>query len=272
MLNAVMTTYNRKALSVACVESLKKAYSGKILLTDADAGSTDGTAEALKAMENEKLKVKVIGIPSDCFWNMGMRKGLKAALSKIDDNDLVLLLNDDVVFYENSLDELEALLLRKDAAAVVGAFKDGSGCFTYGGVRQTSSRFARFEPIYPGKDILCDTFNCNCLLTKKKVLKATGNLDRHYVHSLGDYDLGLRMKALSLPVFSAEDYTGECETNKDEGSWKDASLSMKKRIRLKESPRGLPFKDWFYFVRKHYGVCAALYHSLTPYIRILIRK
>ena len=43
-------------------------------------------------------------------------------------------------------------------------------------------------------------------------------------------------------------------------------------IRLKESVKGAPFKQWFYFLKKNFGIFTAVIHAFTPYIRIILKK
>ncbi|MBR6850260.1 MAG: hypothetical protein IKM88_08515, partial [Lachnospiraceae bacterium] len=80
-----------------------------------------------------------------------------------------------------------------------------------------------------------------------------------------------RRTADDLGVNTA-DFVGECDDNDVSGSWKDRALDRKTRLKLKEGPKGLPRKDWYHFVRKNYSFPAAVYHSMTPYLRILLGK
>ena len=41
---------------------------------------------------------------------------------------------------------------------------------------------------------------------------------------------------------------------------------------LKESPKGLPSKQWFYFLKKNFNINYAVWKSITPYIRIILKK
>lgn len=277
MIYILMTTHNRKEKTLNCVMSLKRALErqiakgNRIVLLDADAASSDGTPEMLEGLKDRVFDVKVMGIPSESYWNTGMRIAMKRAARMAADDDLIMLINDDVIFYDGAADKMIKLLKEKSADAVVGAFCDSLGSMSYGGVKQKSRHFARFELIKPGKDKLCDTFNCNCLIMKKSVMMQTGNLDKKYTHSMGDYDYGLKMKRKGLKVISSEEYAGCCDDNDRKGSWMDRDLPISERIRLKESPKGLPYRDWYHFIRKNYGLLPALYHSATPYIRIFTK-
>ena len=43
-------------------------------------------------------------------------------------------------------------------------------------------------------------------------------------------------------------------------------------FRLKETPKGLPFREWFYYLRKNYNLLTAALYSVIPYLRILIGR
>ena len=270
MLWVLMTTFNRKDKTIACIESIKKAYSEDFIVVDADAGSDDGTKEALKKCG---METHILRCNREIFWNGGMRASMSYASIHAAEEDMILLVNDDVVFFPDAIDKLYGRLTESGADAAVGAMCDSFGNQTYGGVRMRSKHFARFELIAPVEEYTyCDTFNCNCLLMSKRCMMNAGNLDAAYVHSMGDYDYGMRMKRLGLKVICSSEFTGECEGNDAAGSWMDKSLERKVRLEKKESPKGLPAGDWYHFVKKNYGLIPACYHSATPYIRIMIKK
>ena len=56
------------------------------------------------------------------------------------------------------------------------------------------------------------------------------------------------------------------------GGWLDNSLSRKERFKKKESIKGAPMKQWFYFLRKNFGLVEAVRGGITPYVRILIGR
>ena len=281
MLWVLMTTYNRREQTVECFKSLLGAYRGSMVIVDVDAGSIDGTGIYLrKCMEHAKksrrygnrdISLKILHCKKNVYWNQGMRYAMSYAAKHAKPGDDILLINDDVVFYEDAIDTLMKRRKRYRAAAVVGAVCSECGEQTYGGVRTLSKFFAKFEVIPPAnKPVICDTFNCNCLLMSVECMRQNGNLDRNYIHSMGDYDYGLRMKRKGLKVISSAGYVGTCEANPIEESWQDTELPIFERVMKKETPKGLPAKDWFYFVKKNYGVLSAIYHSVTPYVRIVL--
>ncbi|MBQ9437917.1 MAG: glycosyltransferase family 2 protein, partial [Lachnospiraceae bacterium] len=154
------------------------------------------------------------------------------------------------------------------ACVIVGPVCSHSGEMSYGGIRKKSDFLAKFEMVQPHASGRIDTFNGNCVLLPLSLLARFGTPDPEYVHSMADFDYGFAFSKAGVPIYQCKGFVGECEDNPVKGSWRDKSLSIKERLRKKENPKGLPAKDWFYFVKKNYGLMPALYHTLTPYIRI----
>ena len=270
----LMTCHNRKEHTSACIRSLTDGI-GELQLNFVvvDAGSTDGTGEALKELAAEGLQIRHIHASEDLFWNGGMRIAMRYAAKYMKDCAYVMLVNDDVKFLPGAVKSLLERQKKYQTDAVVGATKDSKGKQSYGGVRQKSKYTARYELIPPSAEPeQCDTFNCNCLLLTYECFRRMGNLDPAYVHSMGDYDYGFRLKHRGCTVINTADFVGECDDNDASGSWRDKDLPRRTRLEKKEGPKGLPRKDWYHFVRKHYSFPAAVYHSVTPYLRILLKK
>ena len=267
----LITCYNRKDMTINCIKSIAETNNDidfRFVVTDDN--SSDGTKEALAALP---YKIKLIDGDGSLFWNGGMRKSIFYALSNVDKFNYALLVNDDVAFYPGTINQMVDRIKTSGADVVVGATCDSDGNMTYGGVVKTSKHLAKFKPMKPGNDAeQCDTFNCNAVLIKAEVFKEAGNFDSKYTHAMGDYDYGFRLRKLGYTVVSSSNYVGHCEANAIEGTWLDPGLPRKERLKLKEGPKGLPKKDYYHFVRKNYGLLPAIYHSLTPYIRILIKK
>lgn len=99
-----------------------------------------------------------------------------------------------------------------------------------------------------------------------------GNIDPVYTHALGDFDYGLCAKKMGIKIKVSSDYVGICNDNPVAGSWNDKTLPRMTRLKLKESPKGLPGKEWFHFLYKNYNLITALGYSISPYVRILLKK
>ena len=272
---AMLTCFNRKNYTIACVTSLVEGnpnISFKFIVTDDN--STDGTKQALEKLPYD---IRILSGDGQLFWNGGMIISMGYALKALADNkdsfEYALLVNDDVEFENGCIEKMVDRLNSSGAHAIAGATKDTEGNMSYGCVLKTSSFFAKFEHLMPSVEpVLCDTFNCNCVLIKSDIFMEIGTLDSKYRHSMGDYDYGMSIRRKGYIIINGEDYVGTCCDNTKDNTWRDNSLPRKKRLELKESPKGLPASDWFHFVNKNYGFISAVYHFVTPYIRILIKK
>lgn len=115
-------------------------------------------------------------------------------------------------------------------------------------------------------DLSCDSFNMNCLLMPQEIFRKVPNFDEHYIHSLADFDYGLSMKRLGIPVYVYNFYVGVCPDNDPKGGWTDTSLTRRERLKKKESIKGAPFAPWFYFLRKNFGLtqhCSMVSHRIS---------
>lgn len=281
----MLTCFNRIKYTVPCVRALVEGnpnVSFHFIITDD--GSTDGTKEALEKMP---YSMTLLSGNGQLFWNGGMEKALDFALTQAEKTDYYLLVNDDVAFFEGAI---EALIGRQKGAwaerragteerntvsqaVIVGSTLNENGRTSYGGVKLLSKHFARFALIEPSETYKeCDTFNGNCVLIPREVFFRAGNVDGIYRHSMSDYDYGMRIRKLGFMIYNSAEHVGRCNDNDVTGSWRDTALPRRERLKKKESPKGLPGKDWYHFIRKNYGFFPALYHSLTPYIRILLGK
>ena len=268
----ILTCHNRKEKTLCCMKSLVQgnpAHTLSFIVTDD--GSTDGTAGAI---EEAGYNAAILYGDGSLFWAGGMRLGIAHFLASPGGADYVMLVNDDVVFDEGVADALITRSAANDGAVIIGATRDEKGNFTYGGLRLTAKgERGLYTPVLPSREALnCDMFNGNCVLMPVRTVLNAGNFDPAYRHALADFDYGLCLKRLGYCLVSSAGYVGVCSKNKTAGTWRDTSLSRMKRIRLKESVKGLSFKEWFHFIHKNFGPWKALRYSVTPYLRILIGK
>lgn len=268
---AMLTCFNRCKDTVNCVRSLVQGNPDikfKFIITDDH--SSDGTAEALGTLP---YQIVVLEGNGQLFWNGGMRKALQYALDSSDKTQYYMLVNDDVTFYPKAIEKMIERNICYPESVIVGSTQDKTGNISYGGVKLLSKHFARFAIVEPSQKYeMCDTFNGNCVLIPHKVFEQIGNLDPVYRHSMSDYDYGMHIRKMGFSIYNTAEHVGICNDNQVSGSWRDASLSRRQRLEKKESPKGLPRRDWYHFIRKNYGVASAFYHSLTPYIRIILGR
>ncbi|MBR1439616.1 MAG: glycosyltransferase family 2 protein [Lachnospiraceae bacterium] len=285
MITLIFTCFNRKEKTIRCVKSLIEGNSirDRVHFIVVDDGSTDGTEEALKeyfgSLSDKNATLEVIRGDGNLFYSGGMRLGIERAKERVaqigangrqgDPESRVILLNDDVAFDIGILDRV--LELSNDRV-YVGPMRDEEGNFSYGGTRYRG-RSIHYDMIGPEeKEHFCDTFNANFVVIPERIFQKAHNIDPAYIHSLGDFDYGLQLRKMGCIIDVLPFYAGTCPDNPITGTWADRSLSRMERFRKKESPKGAPFGPWFHFLLKNFGLGKALWHSLTPYLRILIGK
>lgn len=271
-ITVVLTCFNRKAKTLECVKRLVEGNKNiQFDFVIADDGSTDGTAEALKASDYAN-RIEVVETKGNCYYSGGMYLGMKCILEKEVQADYVLMVNDDVSFFEGTIQELIEQSKQSDDSVIVGATCDKQYQQTYGAVKYTGGFSVRYRAVKTGENIECDTFNANCVLIPYEFFLRVGAMDSNYIHSLGDFDYGLSLKRAGAKIYSSKNYVGICERNSIKGTWLDKSLSLKKRIVLKETIKGAPAKQWFYFLKKNFGIGKAIVFTVTPYINLILGR
>lgn len=266
---ALATCFNRKEKTIRAVEVLTEGnpkISLDFIIVDDD--SSDGTAEELKKHEN----VTVLHGNGSLYYTGGMRMAIDAAKRRDGQYDYCLLFNDDVQFYDHCI---EYLVLKGQDAVWVGPTCDENGKLVYSGIVRRS----RFKPKY--KHLLadtaegteCDTLNGNCVLIPWHIFMDVDNMPEIYRQSFGDYDYGFSITRKGYKIKVPDQFIGMCKDDtKKENSWQDPTLSIKERMKLKESVKGLPFREYFYYLNNNFNFGTAVVYSLTPYFRILMKK
>ena len=239
----LMTCYNRVLKTCNCLQALftQDLYSNillKVFLVD-DA-SSDGTSQQVR---HKFPQVHMIQGSGNLYWCGGMRLAWSVAAKS--DPDFYLLLNDDTHLLPNAIPSLLALVPSPSTKAIaVGAISDPeTGKKTYGVVAK-----GRETPPYG-----VHTFNGNCVLIPRCVYQDLGSFHSAYTHSMGDHDYGYAAARKGIPIFETSNFIGTCPWDHTEKTWRDRSLSVLNRLRLLNSPKGLPFRDSFVFAKEITG-------------------
>lgn len=282
----LLTCFNRIEKTRACIESLVEGADGlELQFIVVDDGSSDGTPTMLDFMqksygrEEKSVAIAILNGGGKAYYSGGMRIAMEFAKANVP-SDYYCLINDDVEFASGLLKRLETLDPSKVyVGAMTGNFDvdlndtaapDGSKC-SYGGIRYT--RGIHYEKVTPGSSPrTCDTFNANFVAIPTAIFHAVPTMDSRYIHSLGDFDYGLSIKKAGYEIEVLPFYAGKCANNSKEGTWMDTSLSRRERFKRKEDVKGAPFSQWFYFLKKNFGLPSALAHGFTPYLRILLGR
>lgn len=267
----IFTCYNRKEKTAAFVKSVQDdRYRMRFVVTDD--GSTDGTAADLEKLGSAGHEIDIVHGDGNLYWCGGMRKAIDHIQKRNMSSDYYVFANDDVVVFDNALHEMIVQSEKHGGSAVVGVTCDHAGNVTYGGIRYRKHSIKYDIIDVTNEDLTCDSFNCNLVLLPADIFHAMGNFDSHFTHAMGDFDYGLKIKRAGYRIESTRRYVGICERNPLKKTWDDTSLGRRERFKLKEQPKGLPFREWFYFLHKNFGLGTALVRSVTPYVKILLGK
>ncbi|MBR2761838.1 MAG: glycosyltransferase family 2 protein [Solobacterium sp.] len=262
--------FNRKEKTVSAVTALTEgnpSLSFEFLIVDD--GSTDGTREALKELDH----VTVLEGDGSLYYSGGMRWAIEEAKKRDDRGyDYCLMFNDDVRFFPHCI---EYLAEKRDDVVWVGPTRNEKGSHIYSGV----SRKSRFVPKYThllAEDeagVKCETLNGNCVLIPWKIFMAVPNIPKIYRHSFGDYEYGFGITRAGYDIMVPSQFAGICnDETKKENSWLDSSLPLAVRLQKKESVKGLPFREYFYYLHRNFSLPTAVVYSLSPYIKMIAGK
>jgi len=261
----LLACYNRRGKTLACLERLtaqRLPADVKLRIFLLDDGSTDGTGEAVRASYPQ---ARILYGNGQLFWCGGMRSVWKEAARE--DPEYYLLLNDDTFIEPSAVSDLLSIIGSPDALAIAtGAIVDSNtGIQIYGGHRGRN--------VVPaiGQIERCDTMNANCALVPRAVYRKIGRFHPAYTHAMGDFDYGFEANRRGIPVFQSARPIGSCSGNPTTGSWRDANLSRRKRLRALQSPKGLPWREWLCYTWRNGGWGWPVMF-LSPFVRILLGK
>lgn len=254
----LLTCHNRKDKTLACLSSLydadfPQAYQYDVYLTDD--GSTDGTD---MAVEEKFPEVNIIKGDGNLFWAGGMRLSWTTAIEH-DTYDAFLLLNDDVIletdFIYNMMKAEEHAINKYGKKGIYSGttIDQETQNTTYGSSKiRVNHIIVRFDLLAPKSWAQeCEITNANILWVDKSVVVEIGILDSRYTHGIADYDYSLKAYKKGIPVYLAPNVCGACQF--DHGNnWKPSSSSLKDRVAYLKSPKGLAYKEYLYYIKKHF--------------------
>ena len=256
--------HNRKAVTYACLESIKKQnHMPNIRLIVLDDGSTDGTTNMVQESFPNAIIIQGTG---ELFWARSMSK--LHTFSEKSDSLGFLMLNDDVLLEEDALSRLTELITRNPNCIIVGATKNSQGDTTYSGLKRIKKNsLFLLTPQLPSKRVLkVDSFVGNFVFIPRLITKRIGILEKKFSHHYADVEYGIRATKASIPILLMPNHIGFCEANNARLKFADSNLPLRMRFQLLNSRICYPVKDhilfysrigtfkWpFYFVRSYLG-------------------
>jgi GT2 family glycosyltransferase len=271
----LMACFNRRDKTLECLRALAvstglEAVEIHGLLVDD--GGTDGTAQSVRV---KYPWVDVVVCEGGLFWCRGMHLAFDTALRK--GFDFYLWLNDDTVLQPDAVSRLLACAANlkqqtQNPVIVIGNTLDSvTGAHTYGGERRRSrSNAFKFDRVAPSElPQPCDTLTGNIVLISASAAARVGNLDPGFEHAMGDTDYGLRARRLGVELWIAPGAHGTCSHNPVVNTYMDASLPLSQRWKRMLDRKGLPWRSWLIFTRRHTGVIWPVYF-LWPYMKLVL--
>lgn len=214
-LHVLIACHNRCDLTLQAITnfaSAARAVGVKADFTVFDDGSTDGTAEALVALD---LPVTRIAGDGSAFWSRSMAEAESHVLRVYDDDGYVVWLNDDNYLDGDFLQDALAAAKKFPSAVLVGAMRDpATGHLTYSGLRRRGLHPLHFVPVNPnGKLQKVETFNGNLVFVPMKLAHALGGIDGSLPHSGADIDYGIRVRESGFELLLLPRFAGSCAFN-----------------------------------------------------------
>jgi GT2 family glycosyltransferase len=228
----------------------------------ADDGSSDGTADAVLGLP---VSLKVVKGPGDWYWAQSMHQ---AELAIDEPYDAILWLNDDVLLEQGALLRFAEWNTQYPSSILIGQFYDPeTGALTYGGLRRVGRHPFRFTKlraeVTPEQ---ADTMHGNLVLIPRSVTEAVGTIDGGFAHAYADHDYGYRATARGFDLLAVPGFAGPCALNVIH-----KPNTVKERLHMMHSKKGIPPKSQIRFLRRHGGVTWPIYF-LAPYVRALLKS
>ncbi len=256
-----MTSYNRCSATIRCLKNLEIAREDcfKMDIYLVDSNSSDNT---VKKVRDNFPEVKIKLVSRNIFWSKAMNLAWVQSIEEKKGYNFFLWLNNDTYLFKDSLKIIFDDYKKVNSESIIVGTTENNKKLTYGGRVKLSSEIISPNGI-PQK---VKFMNGNCVLIPKNVMNNVGMLDKKFNHSLGDIDYGLRAIEVGISVYISSKIIGNCE--KDNKPWyEDQSLSQ--RLKNLNSPKGVPFNEYFYFNKRHFGFMKALKFIMATFIALL---
>lgn len=214
-LHVLVACHNRRDLTVRAITTFgaaATAIGAEADFTVFDDGSTDGTAEALAALD---LPVALIAGDGSAFWSCSMAKAEEHVLDVYGDDGYVVWLNDDVELDADFLDVALAAAKSAPSAVLVGGMRDpDGGQVTYSGFRSVGFHPLRGVLVEPNGTLQSvDTYNGNLVFVPMKVARELGGIDGSLSHLGADTDYGMRVRERGFELLLLPRIVGSCAQN-----------------------------------------------------------
>lgn len=195
----IILNWNAVALTVRCLESVRKSDYGWIEMIVVDNGSTDGSPAVIAAQYPDAVLVRN---DSNVGFAQGANQGIEHALQ--DGADYVLLLNNDTIVEASMISHLvaTAVLYRNSVAVspeMLNGYEPRRLWFVYGKTNLWTGIFS--NPAHNGPagkvfDLVVPMQYASgcCILIPKEMIRAVGELESSYFAYCEDVEWSIRAR------------------------------------------------------------------------------
>jgi GT2 family glycosyltransferase len=213
--HVLVACHNRRELTVRAISEFADAAGRVGALADFtvfDDGSTDGTAEALSALDVPLTRIVGDG---SAFWSRSMAEAEGHVLRTFQDDGYVVWLNDDVELDEDALVVVLEAANSCRNAVLVGAMRDPETArLSYSGHRKGGLHPLKYVSVEPNGTLQpIETFNGNLVFVPMKIARTLGGIDGSLSHFGADTDYGIRAGERGFKVLLLPRVVGSCAKN-----------------------------------------------------------
>jgi GT2 family glycosyltransferase len=262
----ILCSYNRSELTFRAISSIYhqenvKLLNFKIILVDDN--SQDDTVNLIKSNFPD---VDILYGSGNLYWSGAMSLGIQRALKTATFDDYIVLMNDDLYLFQNSVINLVESINFYDVSksVFVGDILDSkTNKLIYGALKLELSCLKNRYVLDQKIKHNLQTFNGNFVCIPFSVISSYGSLDPVFIHSLGDFDLGLRYFYNKINIVRLPIPVGHTELNEKTPK---SARNFKEFI----SPKYFPIKPFFIYCTRHFGF-TGLVIFCSVYMRALFR-
>jgi len=258
----IMTVFNRKDKTIACLDSLINSHQESSSDTDfevfiTDDNSTDGTREAI-VQRQYPFNINIIDGSGFLYWNGGMNEAWKEAV-KTGNFDGFLWLNNDTT----TLPAFWTDLVKTDGYCIktygqsgiyIGSTRDPETKeFSYGGFNFIGKWKLKDLFIMPSHSNpeACQCGHGNITYISANVVKKMGILYDGYIHGGGDHDYTYKAYKAGFPLLVMPEYAGECVNDHPGDGYADfLKMNLRQRLKHLKSPFGCNLHNTLVFQRR----------------------
>lgn len=225
MIYVLIPIHNRKALTLACLESLSKQTYKLFETVAIDAGSTDGSREAIG--ENYPHTTIIKG-DDDWWWTRCMNEAAELVLNQATVEDAILLMNDDTEFMPDYLENLMRVSQDNHGAIIGSLLKNfyDQNMIQDAGVVTDWKTFTFPKSSYDSLKVIndrIDTLSGRGTLVPIPVFRKIGLFRKILSHYAADYDFFIRAKKAGFKLLMSHKavvFSKDKPGDKQRGFWK----------------------------------------------------